>query len=171
MTPARILAVALLVVGAGLVVGTWIGRARWLFLVAIALAVALAGTAATDDASDTFRGGVGQRSWVVSPNATSAGYRLGLGEATLDLTDLTPTGRHVVVTAHIGAGHLIVLVPDDVPIRLHATARVGDITEFGTSIANGGESMERTRTYGPPEDPRVEVEAGVTAGQVEVRHG
>jgi len=171
VTPARTLAVALLVVGGGLVVGTWLGRARWLFLVGILLAVALVGTAATDDASDTFRGGLGERTWVVSPGATDASYRLGIGEATLDLRDLPATGRHVAVDAHIGAGHLIVLVPDDVPIRLHATARVGDITEFGRSIANGGERMERTLTYGPPGDPQVEVDAAVTAGQVEVRHG
>ena len=169
-TPARILAVTLVVVGGGLVVGTWIGRARWLALIGILLALALAVTAATDDPSDTFRGGLGDRTWTVPATATAPTYRLGIGEATLDLRQLTATGPHLVVHAHVGAGHLIVLVPDDVPLRLHAKARVGDITEFGVSL-DDGDHAERTRTYGPAGDPRVEVEAAVTAGQVEVRHG
>jgi hypothetical protein len=170
LTPARILAVALLVVAAGLVVGTWIGRARWLVLIGILLSLALAATAATDDPSDALRGGIGDRTWVATQTQASQTFRLGIGEATLDLTDLPVSGSHQVVRAHVGAGHLIVLVPSDVPIRVVAKADVGEIHEFGDSIADG-DDVERTLRYGPPGDPRVEVEADVTFGQVEVRHG
>jgi phage shock protein PspC (stress-responsive transcriptional regulator) len=172
LTPARILAVTLLVIGSGLILGTWFGRAKWLVLVAIPLALALALTAATDDPSDTLRGGVGERTWVVGPTATAPDYKLGIGEATLDLTELTTPGRHVEVDAHIGIGHLIVLVPDDVPVRLHAEARFGEIDEFGHTFDDNGDGhVERTRRYGPAGDPQVVVDASVTAGQVEVRHG
>jgi predicted membrane protein len=75
------------------------------------------------------------------------------------------------VTAHVGLGHLIVLVPADVPIALHAKVRAGDITEDGRSLVNGADSVERVLRYGPPGDPQVEVEATVGAGQVEVRRG
>jgi hypothetical protein len=172
LTPARILAITLLVIGGGLIVGTWLGRARWLALVAIPLAIALAITAATDNPSDTLRGGIGERTWVVSPTATAPDYKLGIGEATLDLTELTTPGQHVDVDAHIGIGHLIVLVPDDVPVRLHAEARFGEIDEFGHTFDDNGDGhVERTRSYGPDGDPQVVVDASVTAGQVEVRHG
>ncbi|MDT7548977.1 MAG: hypothetical protein QOE84_1371, partial [Actinomycetota bacterium] len=99
------------------------------------------------------------------------GYRLGIGEATLDLTALPADGRHIVVSAHVGLGHLIVLVPDGVPVRLHAKVRIGDITEYGKSLVDGTDNVERTRTYGPSGDPQVEVEATLGTGQVEVRHG
>jgi phage shock protein PspC (stress-responsive transcriptional regulator) len=172
LTPARILAVALLVIGGGLVVGTWLGRARWLALIAIPVALALTATAATDDPSDAFRGGVGERTWVVSGTATDPTYRLGIGEATLDLTQLATPGQHVDVDAHVGIGHLIVLVPDGVPVRLHAEARFGEIDEFGRTFDDNGDGhVERTRTYGPPGDAQVVVDASVTAGQLEVRHG
>jgi hypothetical protein len=170
LTPARILAVALLVVAAGLVVGTWIGRARWLVLIGLVLSLALAATAATDDDSDALRGGIGDRTWVATQTQPTQTFRLGIGEATLDLTALETSGSHQVIKAHVGAGHLIVLVPSDVPVRVVAKADVGEIHEFGDSIADG-DDVERTLTYGPPGDPRVEVEADVTFGQVEVRHG
>ena len=170
LTPARILAVALLVVAAGLVVGTWIGRARWLVPIGILLSLALAATAATDDPSDALRGGIGDRTWVASQTQQSQTFRLGIGEATLDLTALAATGSHQTIRAHVGAGQLIVLVPSDVPLRLVAKADIGEFHEFGDTIADG-DDVKRTRSYGPPGDPRVEVEADVTFGQVEVRHG
>jgi len=171
LTPARILAAALLVVGAGLLVGTWYGRARWLMAVAVLLALALGGTVAADASGATLRGGVGERTWVVGEGRTDQGFHLGVGEATLDLTGLPPDGRHLVVRGDVGLGHLIVLVPSDVPIRLHATVRAGEILEFGDTVASGAHRFERTRSYGPGEDPRIEIEASVGTGQVEVRRG
>jgi phage shock protein PspC (stress-responsive transcriptional regulator) len=171
LTPGRIIAVALLVVGAGLVVGTWYGRARWLIAVGLLLCLGLGTAVAADATGGTLRGGVGARTWVVAPGQTEPGFALGVGEARLDLTDLPSTGPHVVVHAKIGLGHLIIIVPDGVPIRVHAKARIGDITEFGNSLVSGNDHVERTRSYGTTGDPRVEVEATIGTGQIEVRHG
>jgi phage shock protein PspC (stress-responsive transcriptional regulator) len=171
LTPARITAIALLIVGAGLVVGTWVGRARWLVAVGLLLCLGLGTAAAADATGGTLRGGVGNRTWVADETLDHQGYRLGIGEATLDLTALPADGRHIVVSAHVGLGHLIVLVPDGVPVRLHAKVRIGDITEYGKSLVDGTDNVERTRTYGPSGDPQVEVEATLGTGQVEVRHG
>lgn len=170
LTPSRIVATAIVVVAGGLVVGAWYGRARWLVLVGLLLCIVLAGTALTDEADGALRGGIGERTWVVQPTDARQGYRLGAGEATLDLTGLEPTGRHLVVDAHVGAGHLIVLVPDDVPVRVHAEVRLGEIRDLGSTYGDV-EHVERTESYGPPGDPRVEVEATVGTGQVEVRRG
>ncbi|MCU1671893.1 MAG: PspC domain protein [Frankiales bacterium] len=166
LTPARILAACLVAVGAGLVVGTWYGRARWLALVGLLLAVALAATAAAD--SDTLRGGLGERRWAPT---TSQDFELGAGEAVLDLTALPAEGPHVVVNARVGVGHLVVLLPEGVPVRVHAVVRTGNVNDVGTTIENGTGRVERTLSHGPAGDPRIEVEALVRAGQVEVRHG
>ena len=170
LTPSRIVAAALAVVALGLVVGTWYGRARWLALIGFLLCIALAGTAVTDEDRGFLRGGLGERTWVAAQAQPTQTYRLGVGEARLDLTGLEPDGMHQVIRARVGAGHLIVVVPEDVPIRLTAKAGVGDITEFGDSLVDG-DDIERTRRYGPSGDVRVEIEATVGAGQVEVRHG
>jgi phage shock protein PspC (stress-responsive transcriptional regulator) len=171
VTPGRIAAIALLVVGTGLVIGTWLGRARWLVAVGLLLSVAVGGAFAADATGATLHGGVGQRTWVVDQSRATQGYTLGVGEATLDLSQLPAEGAHLVVHSKVSLGHLIVIVPDGVPIRLHAKLRIGDITEFGTSLVNGNGTIERTRTYGPGGDPRVEVEATMGTGQIEVRHG
>jgi len=152
-------------------VGTWFGRARWLVAIGLLLSIAVGGAFAADATGATLKGGVGQRTWVVDQARSQQGYTLGVGEATLDLSQLPATGAHVVVHSKVSLGHLIVIVPDGVPIRLHAKLRIGDITEFGTSLVNGSGTIERTRTYGPAGDPRVEVEATLGTGQIEVRHG
>jgi phage shock protein PspC (stress-responsive transcriptional regulator) len=171
LTPGRITAIALMMIGAGLVIGTWFGRARWLVAVGLLLSLAVGGAFAADAAGATLHGGVGERSWVVDQGRTTQSYTLGVGEAKLDLTQLPSDGPHVVVHSKVSLGHLVIIVPDDVSIRLHAKLRIGDITEFGTSLVNGNGTIERTRTYGPAGDPRVEIEATMGSGQIEVRHG
>ena len=171
LTPGRITAIALMMIGAGLVVGTWFGRARWLIAIGLLLSIAVGGAFAADATGATLRGGVGERTWVVDQARAQQGFNLGIGEATLDLTQLPADGPHVVVHSRVSLGHLIVIVPDGVPIRVHAKLRIGDITEFGTSLVNGNGHLERTRSYGPGGDPRVEIEATMGTGQIEVRHG
>ncbi|MDX6197396.1 MAG: hypothetical protein QOJ79_547 [Actinomycetota bacterium] len=171
LTAGRITAIALMIVGAGLVVGTWLGRARWLIAVGLLLSVAVGAAFAADATGATLRGGVGERTWVVDQARAQQGFSLGVGEATLDLSQLPADGPHVVVHSRVSLGHLIVIVPDGVPVRLHAKLRIGDITEFGKSLVSGDGTIERTRKYGPEGDPRIEIEATMGTGQIEVRHG
>lgn len=166
LSSARVLAVAVLIVGAGLVVGTWWGRARWLAAVGVVLCLAVA---VTSVAQGALRGGTGDRTWVVADGATDRTFRLGLGDATLDLRTLPVEGAHLRVRASVGVGHLLVLLPPGVPVRIHATARLGGLKGLQEEI--GGRRLDRTTSYGPPGDPRVEIEASVRTGQVEVRRG
>ena len=85
LTAPRILAVALLVVGGGLLVGAWVGRARWLIAVGLLLALALGASAAARSAG--LDDGVGERTWTPRGDAS---YRLGAGEAVLDLSRAAP---------------------------------------------------------------------------------
>lgn len=167
LTPERVIAVDVVVVGAGLVVGTWLGRARWLVLVGIVLSLALAAATA---AHGVVGGGVGNRVWVADGTTSQQDHRLGLGEATLDLTGV-PAGRHVSVDARVGVGHLVVIVPQGVPVRVHAKVATGEIAGPGFDQNANGQAVDRTASFGPPGDPQVIVEANVGIGQVEVRNG
>ncbi len=73
LTSGRVLAVGLMCLGAGLVVGSVWGRARWLALVGVLLALALV-PAQLDGGA--LRGGIGERTWVATG---SSSHRLGIG--------------------------------------------------------------------------------------------
>jgi len=176
LTPARILAVTVIVVGAGLVIGTWYGRARWLALVGVALCLALGSTAALDVTGASLRGGVGERFWLADPVDSDQDFRLGIGEATLDLRGLPAEGPHLTIDASVGLGHLLILVPDGLDVRVHSEVALGDISGdlySGIATASNSRSGQRktqTSTYGSA-DPRVEVDATVGTGEVEIRRG
>ncbi|MCW2544367.1 MAG: phage shock protein PspC [Frankiales bacterium] len=163
--PEAILAVALGIVGAGIVASAWWGRSWLLFPVAILLGLALA---ATSVARPALNAGVGDRSW--HPTG-SASFRLGIGEATLDLRDVAvhEGGAPTQITARVDVGHLIVLVPDNVRIALHTEAELGDLQVFAEDT--NGRKVSRDEDLGPEGAPQVRLDASVRTGQVEVRHG
>ena len=80
-------------VGLGLVVGAFVGRARGLVVLGVLLTL-LASAAAVADVP--VRGGVGDRTWrPATVSDLHDAYRLGIGQAELDLTrlDLAGAGR------------------------------------------------------------------------------
>ena len=121
ITAPRVLAAALLVVGAGLLVGTWRGRARWLIAPGVVLALALGATAAV---GDTLEDGVGERTWGA---ADGSSYALGVGEGVLDLRTLRG-GDGAQVRAEVGVGQLTVLVPEDLVVRINGDVDFGQLT-------------------------------------------
>lgn len=171
LTAVRILATCLCVVGAGLVVGTVVGRARWLFFFpGLLLAIALAATAAVDG---VVAGGVGERTWTVAGGAPTRSFELGLGEATLDLRGADTSGRVLDVDARIGVGHLVVLVPDDLTVRIRAHVGLGEIDTSdvgGSSDPGGGSDQELLAVFGSG-DVEAELDLEVGTGEVEVRRG
>ena len=159
-----VLASALGVVGLGLAVGAWWGRSWGLIAVAGLLGLALAATAGARPVIDA---GVGDRLW--QPVAAGS-YRLGVGEATLDLRSLpVREGSTVAVDARVDVGHLVVLVPDGVRVALVARAELGELVLPGESV--DGQDVERQVDLGPPGSPQVRLALSVRTGQVEVRRG
>jgi len=123
------LALALLVVGVGLCVGGWRGRARWLMPVGVVLGVALLAASAVDV---PLRGGVGDRTY--RPRVASdlqSPYRLAAGNLEVDLGGLDLSGTTATVTASVGAGDLQVVVPDGAEVIVDAHVGAGTITVFG----------------------------------------
>jgi phage shock protein PspC (stress-responsive transcriptional regulator) len=167
VTAPRVLAACLVVTAGGLLVGAVVGRARWLFFFpGLVLALALGASVTADGVAGA---GVGERTWLVAGGAPTRTFELGVGEATLDLRGADTSGRVLDVSARIGVGHLVVVVPDDVTVRLRARAGLGEL-DLGDAQTAEGSSVERTVVLGEG-DVEAELDVRVGMGEIEVRRG
>jgi len=122
------LAVALGIVGAGLLVGTFWGRSRGLIFLGIPLVILLAGASAYDV---SLRNGVGDRYWQPeSADEIDPSYRFGLGQAWLDLSTVDFEGAEVSTSVRAGIGYIRIEVPEDVDVRVTSEVRTGATTLF-----------------------------------------
>jgi hypothetical protein len=124
----HLLAVALLVLGAGLVVGTFLGRARWLLLVAIPLVLVLpvAGTFTSLDVDPLHH--LGNRTWH-APNAASVAplYENGTGRTDLFVGDIRVDGSEGATVIRHGIGAVVVTIPPGMTVELHGKSGWGRI--------------------------------------------
>ncbi len=165
-------ALALAVVGAGLVVGAWIGRSRGLIVVGLLLALATAAAVGVEriDTISNDRVDVTLRPTTLAELPASVKY--GVGNATYDLRSIDFTSADVASSLSIGAGEIIVIVPRDVDVRVAANVGVGQADLFGQS--SGGPGVQRTVTDLGGDGPGggtlgLTLDAGV--GHLEVRRG
>lgn len=177
VTGTVVLALSLVVVGAGLVLGAWYGRSRGLIALGVALTVALTGVAAVDSAETRA---AGSRLWrPVTVADLADGYRLGAGEAVLDLSTVPfEPGRTYVVDAHVGFGRLEVQVPVGVRTVVEGRAGLGEVRLF--EVVVGGLGVDQTLTDPPTESSlnpsdisglaELRLDVSVGFGEVEVRH-
>jgi len=145
VAPGQYVALALGVLGLGLLVGAWWGRARWLIIPGVLLIPAVLVASLVDV---PLRGGFGQRFF--RPQATAdvpTAYRLSAGEIQIDLRQLAVQAQPVDVTATVGAGHIEVFAPAGVQLVVHARAGAGQITLLGVTYAGIRVSVDRT--FGP----------------------
>jgi phage shock protein PspC (stress-responsive transcriptional regulator) len=163
-----VLASCLAVVGLGLAVGAFVGRARGLIVVGALLVVA---TSIAGVSHVGLRGGVGDRTW--APR-TVAGlhdtYRLGIGEATLDLTRLRlAPGETVDLRVRQGVGDLEIILPDGVSADVDMDVNAGEI-RLPVGEQRNGTSVHRR--YVDPRDttsPVITIDAELGVGSLEVR--
>lgn len=148
--PGQFFGAALAALGIGLVVGAWWGRARILILLALLL-LPVAVTASFVTAP--LEGGVGDLRFTPANTAELRGeYRLISGRMVLDLTDLIPSSWGPVhIGASVALGQLVIILPRDASVELHARVGAGDVILFGSR--DTGTSLEsrfvRTHAYGP----------------------
>jgi phage shock protein PspC (stress-responsive transcriptional regulator) len=161
------IAVIVIVAGAGLVAAAFVGGARWLIPPAVAIALPLAFVSA---AGIDLHGGIGRPNVHPTTLADLAhGYRLGAGELVIDLRAMKlPPGDHPL-TVHVGAGHAVVLVPDDVCVSSTASVGIGGVTVFDRSGGGINADWSDGRTA-PPGTPRLVLHGDIGLGLLEVRH-
>ncbi|WP_213452800.1 PspC domain-containing protein [Rhizomonospora bruguierae] len=140
--PSTYFAAALGTVALGLLVGAWLGRARWLIALGLPLALAL-GISTAVEQYDRVRSGSGSVVWQPATFADLGDrYEQRVGDATLDLTRLDFTGRDQRVTVDVNAGTLRVTLPPTVDTRVSLEVNVGEAVVFGrhyNGIGNTGQ--------------------------------
>lgn len=129
-TVPHVIGLVVAVLGAGLVVSTFLGGARRLII--LALPLSLLGIVLTVVPVNMVRGGIGTVTHV--PKTASelrSSYDHGVGELTVDLTQLRGEDP-AVVDAQIGAGDVTVLVPDGANVDYTCTTGIGEVDCFHT---------------------------------------
>lgn len=136
------------VMGIGLVVGAWWGRARWLGLLAVPLALVVVAYANVPSGV-TWQGGFGDRFWspmamVENPDAPSpqiVDLELGVGNAQVSLVDiaLDNPDAQTQVTVNVGVGNLQVHVPanGECSFTIHAHLGAGQFGRAALWFADG----------------------------------
>lgn len=161
------IAVALTVVGLGLVLAAFYGRARWLIAVGAVLSLALGVVAAVERLDAVDRSVTWQPTSIEQLDGT---YRIDIGTAVLDLSALEFAGRNVAVDVAVGVGDLTVIVPPTVDVRAETTVDVGNATVFGESWGGIGQSTHTVTDDGVdgPGGGELVLRATVDVGDVEV---
>jgi phage shock protein PspC (stress-responsive transcriptional regulator) len=162
-----VLALCLAVVGLGLVVGAFAGRARWLIAVGAVLVVA---TSAAGVSHVGWHGGLGDRTW--APRSAAAlhdTYRLGVGNARLDLRQLQlDPGQTVAVNIRQGVGDLVILLPDQVPVDVVTDVQAGSIRLPDRAEQNGTSVHRRYINPRTGSAPVITIDAELGVGSLEV---
>lgn len=177
LTPARIAALALAVIGVGLVHGAFRRRGFGLLLIAAPLAgfVVLASMIGPIHIDRNL---MGQQTW--APRAVDdlrSDYKVNLGQGTLDLRGLTMTQAR---TVHLDAafGQIEVLVPAGMNVRTHCVAAIaGQCPPEGLNVERRREpgvkrmmgDSDTTHSNTATSGPELTLDIDVRGGQVEVR--
>ncbi len=138
----------LLVLGVGLVIAAWWGRARPLILLGFAV-LPLAVTAAF--ISVPLRGGTGDHEYrPQSLGELQPEYRLVGGRIWLDLTHLQPSPEPISITASVGIGNFNVVIPDGARVQILGRVDGGQLSLLGGYLAGTGlvDRVERPGTAG-----------------------
>lgn len=163
-TPRHYLALAVTILGIGLLVGSVIGRARWLILIGVIMIPSLIFNTALsyDWDSPEFNREVTP----VTFEEIESDLQVDVGRLAIDLTELPWDGEEVVVDAEVSVGSLEITIPDGVGIVGEAGVSIGRVEEPGRSSSGFG---ERQLTWNEPgELGTVLLDAEVSIGNVEI---
>ena len=157
-------AVLLIVVGCGLLAGTWFGRSRGLIAVGLVLTVM---TAVASVADVPVSGGAGERFWrPLSADELEREYRLGAGRLELDLREVELDGRARRVEVSLGTGRLRVLLPPDVDVDLDTHVGMGSADVLGRE--DGGIDLDRHVDLRRQGDGRLVLHIELGLGRLEI---
>ncbi|MGH8926080.1 MAG: PspC domain-containing protein [Acidimicrobiia bacterium] len=161
--PRHYLALAVTVIGLGVLVGTRNGRARWLIPFGLLLIPASI-VAGVTEFSQTAR------TVLVNPTSFAeldSSYELSTGRLTIDLTDLAWEGQVVEFNGSVGVGSLELLLPPNLGIE--ATTEVGIGESTGPEDREGGLGVDRAISYPDRGEGLVVTHLEVGVGQIAVR--
>ncbi|MDP9234110.1 MAG: PspC domain-containing protein [Actinomycetota bacterium] len=164
VTLVQYLALPLAVIGAGLIVGAWLGRSRLLIVLGVLL-VPFVLTASLIHVPLTGAAGT----FVYRPQSSvdiPPSYHIAAGDLTLDLTRLALGSGSTDVTATVGAGQLRVLVPFRVPVTVDGRADIGGVTVFGRTHGGTEVHVQKSSSASRP-GLNLHLHAGLGAVRIE----
>ncbi len=162
--PRHYMALAVTVLGLGLLVGGLVGRARWLILLAVVMVPTLVFSPAFEYDWNT-RG----FDRFISPESfeeLEGSYSIDLGNLVIDLSDLPWDGETIDLDASVDAGNIEIRLPEGVGLDGRASVDVGRVGAFGRESAGLGNP---TLTFDDP-GPRgtVDLDATVSMGNIDI---
>lgn len=167
---AAYVAAALAVVGSGLLLGAWLGRARILIALGAVLTLALPAAHALDTWERPEHIGE-QFTWIPATTAELEDeYELMFGSGVLDLRQIDFTGQDSEVRVQASFSEMEVLVPQDVAVAAKVDNRFGETRVFGaTSDGTGSRETITAPGSGDPEDGTLRLDLHLRFGELEVR--
>ncbi|HEX6220041.1 MAG TPA: PspC domain-containing protein [Acidimicrobiia bacterium] len=171
--PRHYLALAVTILGVGLMVGGFAGRARWLIIVSAILVPTLLFSPAFE--YDWEAGNFDLDATPLTFAEVEDEYVIDIGELVIDLRQLPWDGRELELGAAVDAGNLEIYLPEGVGLIGEASVDVGRVS----SVDRGGVSQNTERvsaglgepslTFDEPGDlGTVNLDAHVDVGNIEI---
>jgi len=163
--PRHYLALAVTILGFGLLVGTIWGRARWLIIVAVVLIPTLffSPVFEWDLTTESFD----QTVVVTEFEAIEDLYSNDIGSLVIDLRELPWDNENIELVAQVDVGDLQVLIPSDVGVTGTASADIGRVGGPGQESAGIGDPTITFDLSGP--NGSVDLDLHVDVGNIDVR--
>ena len=174
--PTAFLGTALLVVGVGLVAAAFsTGRTARGGLIALGVVLSLATAAAAAEPWPGGENGVGDQIYRENNAAeVQRSYSGGIGDFTLDLSDVDVSELDEQITTRVdaGVGDVEVIVPRSADIRVSVETGLGDVRIFDEDDRNGGYFTGLgSRPWTDDGQPELELTINAGIGDVEVSRG
>ena len=158
---------ATVILGVGLLVGTFAGRARWLIAPALltGAAAVVASALSFADVGVTDRSG-NRTVFIDGGSSVAARYETGMGNFDLILADYP---SDLATTVEVGMGTLTVVVPDNAHVQIDARVDIGSIDAFGSTRSGYRRSLSLDSQ--PDGAHMITLKLRVGVGDIEVRRG
>jgi Cell wall-active antibiotics response 4TMS YvqF len=167
LTVGSALAIVLAVLGAGLVVTAFVGRGRFVLILFGVLLLPFVATASLVD--EPLGGGTGDQSFLPqSAQQVKPQYDIAAGRLTLDLSAAHLGSAPTHVRASVAFGDLVVWVPRDLPVTVHAHIGGGRIEALGRTD-QGMQISDDISAPGTTTENALSLDLGVGFGDIHVQ--
>jgi hypothetical protein len=172
IAPLAYFAVPLAVLGVGLVVGAWVGRARWLIPLGIVLMLALGSGYVAFGEGYWSRTGIGVIT--LQPESVEEipeGWYRDVGAVEVDMSRVDFAGTSTTVEIRVGLGAIQVIVPSDVDVTVDAAVNIGSANVFDEEWNGLGAGARTVTDLGRdgPGGGELHIAASVNTGAIEIR--
>lgn len=163
--PRHYMALAVTIVGVGLLVGSVAGRARWLILLGVIMVPTLMFSPVfeLDWEAEAFESRVAPTTFA----GLERSYELDLGSLEIDLRELPWNGEEIAIDADVDVGEIEIFVPDGVGVVGSANVDIGQASGLGRS--RGGLGDLRLVWDEPGTEGTILLDAEVDIGQIAIR--